>query len=208
MESSGSDTPPPDLNDTDGAICSIERDMQIALELMERGDVQQAIHAYDSILLESPTHLPALKSRIVALTLASRYESALIDARIVMELDPSDSEICWIIAGLLRRLYGEDSEEVMQAYETAYKIDPLNPYLRIERADILRSHNRHTEAITEYADVAETADSEEILLEARYKEGCVAMVLERTEQALKAFSTVLEISPGYEEAELMYQLLN
>lgn len=208
MEPSGTAANPPGLNDAKNEHCSIASDMQLAEQLIEVGDAPQAVKIYDSILLNSPAHLPTLKARIVALTIASRYESALLDARKVVELNPDDCEASWIIAGLLRRVYGEQGDEVLQAYDAAYKVDPLNPYLRIERADILRSHNRHTEAIDEYVQVAESADHEEILLEARYKEGCVAMVLGFTEQARAAFSTVLEISPSYEEAEIMYQLLN
>ena len=77
----------------------------------------------------------------------------------------------------------------------------------MDRADILRVNGRYEEARDTYAFLRQPAACEDasLRLDAAFKLGCVALVLNDNEAAREAFGSVLALDPNYPDARAMHR---
>lgn len=137
--------------------------------------------------------------RAYALYSAGSWREALTMLEELIGKEGVPAEAWWLRAGLMRGVHGDFDPRVLSAYDEALVHDPSNPYVRVERADILRSLGRTEDARSEYeAVMAQTVESA-LRCEVAFKLGCVYLALDSPREALAAFHTVLEHDPANAE---------
>lgn len=141
------------------------------------------------------------------LLMLQRWEEALAALDALLADAPDFPDAAWVRAGLLRQLRGELDPAVLAAFDLALQIDPGNRYARVERADLLRVQGRYEEARDVYAVVRSDCPDEALRVEATFKLGCVALVLQENECSREAFQAVLDIVPDYPDAQAMLDLV-
>ena len=116
----------------------------------------------------------------------------------------------WLRAGVLRRRLGDHDPNVLGAYRQALDSDSANLYIQSEIADVLRARGAYAEARAMYRQLAshEACEDEALRIEATFQLGVVSQVLGELDEALAAFSTVLEQMPDYPDAREMVELLS
>jgi tetratricopeptide (TPR) repeat protein len=184
---------------------------RLARLLNEAGRFSEALQASQRALeRDGPpeAHDEARFAQGVALLMLERGEEAVEALETLLRANPAYPNAAWLRAGLLRQRLGDLHPETLSAYDRALVADPDNLYAQTEYADILRAQGRYREARDIYARIqSAAAEDAELRLEAAFKLGCVAMVLNETETARCAFRAVLEVAPNYPDAQACYDLL-
>ena len=113
-------------------------------------------------------------------------------------------------AGLLRQMHGDNDPCVQEAYTLVLAVDPQNAYAQVERADVLRACGRYEEARDVYARCQSPDFCEDVALrvEAAFKLGCVALVLQENSLAHDSFRAVIAADPDYPDAHEMLALVS
>ncbi len=144
------------------------------------------------------------------LYLLQRWPEALAELDAFITDAPKYADALWLRAGLLRRLYDDSDARVLDAYDAVLCADASNLYARLERADVLRALGRYEEARSVYADFAlpDVCPDEALRVEAAFKSGCVALVLNDPDAARVSFQSVVDIAPDYPDARDMLALVN
>ena len=173
--------------------------------LCELGYYEQALIVCGAILQIAPLAHTALWWQAFALFRLERLGDALAAFDLLLTQAPNYPSAAWMRAISLHRLRGERAAIVMEAYDRAAAADPKNPCVLIERADLLRVHGRYEEARDIYEWVRQPAhcDDAALRLDATFKLGCVALVLDEVETARGAFWKALEADPNYPDARAM-----
>ncbi len=178
-----------------------------AQELNELGRFEEALQAAQRALEANAESADTRFARGFALMMLQRPREALEAIDALVAADPTYPNAAWLRAGLLRQMRGDLDTTVREAFELAAGVEPANLYLRVECADILRAHGHYDQARDLYAGVSAAAVDEPLLVEAIFKLGCVALVLQDTPAAIEAFQTVLDIAPDYPDAREMYEMI-
>ena len=118
--------------------------------LQDVGNYDEALKICEKALLECSQSAEVLFQRAYLLFLLHRPLEALSDLDNILKIDSNYPNAQWLKAGVLRRMRGDFSPEVLAEYELASLDDPSNLYLKSELADILRANGRGQEAITLY----------------------------------------------------------
>ncbi len=175
--------------------------------LCELGYHEQALAVCDAILKTAPQAHTALWWKAFALFRLERIGEALAAFDALLAWSPQYPNAAWMRAIALHRLRGERAAIVMEAYDRAAAADPKNPCVLMERADLLRVNGRYEEARDTYTWLRQPAvcDDAAMRLDATFKLGCVALVLNEVETAREAFWSVLHHDPHYPDARAMYR---
>lgn len=166
----------------------------------------QALEAEES----SETHQAARFAQGFALLMLGQLEEATIALEALLAVNPAYPDAAWLRAGALRQRLDAQHPGVLTAFDFAVQSDPANPYLQVERADVLRACGRYAEAREVYARICadESCADGELRLEATFKLGLVAMVLGETQTAREAFRAVLAVAPETPDAADLLVLLD
>jgi tetratricopeptide (TPR) repeat protein len=156
----------------------------------------------------NPMQMDARFAQGFALYMLEQLSEAQTALDALIALEPGYPNAAWLRAGLLRRMRGDQDPAVPAAYDLAARVDPTNLYIRVERADILRSLGRYEDAQAIYGAVISASDDEALRIEATFKQGCVALVLNNPADARIAFRAVLDSAPDYPEAREMVEMLS
>ncbi len=156
------------------------------------------------------THHAARFGLCFTLYLLERWPEALSELEAFVADAPDQADALWLRAGLLRRLYDDSDARVLDAYDAVLRADASNLYARLERADVLRALGRYEEARSVYADFADAdiCPDETLRVEAAFKAGCVALVLNDTPAARVSFQSVIDAAPDYPDARDMLALVS
>ena len=178
--------------------------------LCELGYFEEALQTCDTALALRAFHDTALWWRAYALFMMERLNEALVGFDALLAHVPTYPNAAWMRAVTLHRLRGERSPIVMEAYDRAVAANAADPYVQVERADILRVHGRYEEARDAYALVRQPAfcDDAALRIDAAFKLGCVALVLNEVETARDAFLEVLKLDPNYPDARAMFEFID
>ena len=191
------------------ALLPRHADYQIACAclLCELGYYEEALAVCEAILKTSPQVPTALWWKAFALYRLERIGDALTAFDALLSQSPLYPNAAWMRAIALRSLRGERAAIVMEAYDRAASADPKNACVLMERADILRVNGRYEEARETYAFLRQpvACDDAALRLDAAFKLGCVALVLNENETARAAFWSVLSLDPNYPDARAMYR---
>jgi superkiller protein 3 len=179
-----------------------------ALVLSDLGRYAEALEVCDRVLQTAPQEREAFFTRAFALVMLERWQEALATLDTLVGLDPTYPDAAWMRAGLLRRQRGDLDDAVLAAFDCALENDPGNLYAQVERADLLRSRGNYTEARNIYARVREASPDDTLRLEATFKLGCVALVLQDEIEARKALESVLAVAPDYPDVRDLLDLLD
>ena len=175
--------------------------------LCELGYYEEAFAVCDAILQTSPQAHTALWWKAFSLYRLERTHEALSAFDALLSQAPHYSNAAWMRAITLRSLRGERAAIVMEAYDRAASADPKNACVLMERADLLRVNGRYEEARDTYAFLRQPTACEDaaLRLDATFKLGCVALVLNENETARDAFWSVLSLDADYPDARAMYR---
>jgi tetratricopeptide (TPR) repeat protein len=175
--------------------------------LNDLGRFDEALEAAVQAITADPAQRDAWFAQGFALYMLERWPEAERTLDTLVELEPGYPNAAWLRAGLLARLHDPQDPAVLAAYDLTLAVDPANLYARVERADVLRANGRYEEALAAYLAVRAAAPEEPLLVEATFKQGCVALVLQNIDAARASFRTVLDYAPDYPEAQEMYRLV-
>ena len=173
--------------------------------LCELGYYEETFAVCDAILKTAPQAHTALWWKAFSLYRMERIGEALAAFDALLAQAPHYPNAAWMRAISLRSLRGERAAIVMEAYDRAASADPKNACVLMDRADILRVNGRYEEARATYAFLRQPAACEDssLRLDAAFKLGCVALVLNDNETAREAFGSVLSLDPNYPDARAM-----
>ncbi len=76
-----------------GQVSSSDPQLQHAVELQQRGDLEAAVTAYRAFLAARPSEAPARSNLGVVLAKLGRYEEAIAEYKRALELEPANSGI-------------------------------------------------------------------------------------------------------------------
>jgi tetratricopeptide (TPR) repeat protein len=172
------------------------------------GQFSDALTACWQSLEHDATQPAARFEQGYALYMLDQREEACLTLETLLRAHPNYPDAAWLYAGILRQRRGDLVPEVRAAYQRACALDPDNRYAQVEYADVLRSHGEYTDALAIYTacQSREACPDEALRIEATFKRGLVALVLNDFEQARAAFRAVLDAAPDYPDAQAMYDL--
>ena len=144
------------------------------------------------------------------LYMEERWSEALTELELLVAEAPDHPNAAWLRAGLLRQMHGDNDPCVQEAYALVLAVDPQNAYSQVERADVLRACGRYEEARDVYARCQSPDFCEDVALrvEAAFKLGCVALVLQENSLAHDSFRAVIAADPDYPDAHEMLALVS
>lgn len=118
-----------------------------ALDLRARGQFEQALVAFDELLVLSPNDLRVRFNRAAVLAELARPQEALAVYDQMLQLTPNDPQLFQNRAAVLQDL--GRNEEALVELDRAMSGLPDSPVLRVLRADILTKLGRAQEALSE-----------------------------------------------------------
>lgn len=180
--------------------------------LNDMGRYREALEeSWRVLATNEPTqaHEAARFAQGYALLMLGQLEEATLALDALLALNPRYPDAAWLRAGTLRQRFGDLHPQILAAYDQATDLDPTNLYMQVERADLLRTNGRYAEARDLLVNLQspDACPDEELRLEASFKLGCVAAVLNESTTARAAFRSVLAVAPDYPDAEAMLALL-
>ena len=190
--------------------------MRAALQ-SDVGNIDMALACFRQALSLDTTRLKANAKKQEArfgicftLYMAERWSEALTELEAFVAESPAYPNAAWLRAGLLRRLYGDSDVCVQEAYALVIKVDPDNAYAQVERADVLRASGDYEAARDVYVRYQSPAQCDDAALrvEAAFKLGCVALVLQDNSLARDSLRAVLAAAPDYPDAQAMLALID
>ena len=178
--------------------------------LQDGGNYDEALKICEKALLECSQSAEIRFQRAYLLFLLNRPLEALSDLDAILKIDSDYPTAQWLKAGVLRRIQGDFSPEVLAEYELASLDDPSNLYLKSELADILRANGRGQEAITLYETILNSSQLEEetLEIETHFSLGIAKMSVGDFSAARSAFQSVVDLSPNYPDAQEMLNALS
>ena len=90
--------------------------------LLDRGDFDGALHAYEAAIRVKPDDIPSLHNAGVTMFELRRFRPAVQKFTRVIEIDPSEPS-AWYMRGYLNRELGR-AEQALADFEEALRLDP------------------------------------------------------------------------------------
>lgn len=196
------------LDAATGEDCADLLALRAAL-LGDLGRLEESLAVLRQARCVDETHHAARFGLCFTLYLLERWPETLAELDAFVTDAPDQADALWLRAGLLRRLYDDGDARVLDAYDAVLCADASNLYARLERADVLRALGRYEEAHSVYADFAsaDICPDEALRVEAAFKSGCVALVLNDLNAARVSFQSVVDAAPDYPDARDMLALV-
>ncbi len=183
-----------------------ERQLQLGIAALRRGDGVEALHQFEDALRERPDDLRLLDLQGSALGMLGRHEAALSCFERILAADANS------VAARAKRAFALDKLErrdaALAAYDALLAIAPDLPDAWVNRGKLLHLLGRDEEALPSLDRALELRpDSVPALL----NRGVALYSLRRREEALECFSRVLRIAPDqfeawWNRASLLHQL--
>ena len=178
--------------------------------LTEEGDYDEALKICDEALLKCNLSTSVRFQRAYLLFLVNRSNEAISDLDCLLDTDSEFPNAQWLKAGVLRKLHGDHSTEVLACYEKASLNASSNHYLKCEFADILRANGRVQEAISLYEALLKSSllEDEYLAIEVRFSLGLAKMSVGDFLAARNEFQSVVDVDPNYPDALEMLKTLS
>lgn len=164
-------------------------------ELLERGDLEGALAAFNEALTLDPDLVLALNNRGNALKQLGRFEEALADLSKAASLDRNRAEVQFNLANVLLDLKRPDDALAMYDRVLAMKPD-FAPALH-NRGRVLLASRRFAEALPSLDALVRLQPSSAT---AHFLRGNALYEVDRLDEALAAYDGALALKPDYAEA--------
>ncbi|MGI8906980.1 MAG: tetratricopeptide repeat protein [Candidatus Sumerlaeaceae bacterium] len=168
---------------------------QEGMDLLESDHFEEALHAFDSVLLQQPYNADALFHRGVALINLSRLEEAVTTLECAIKLAPTEALFHSHCGYAL--LMGGKPDAALEKFEYALELQPDSYQNKVYKACVLAERRKLGEARALLEEVLE--DHPEDLEVIRHYANVLAALGEEHE-ALEQYSTILRESPNSLEA--------
>jgi Flp pilus assembly protein TadD len=127
---------------------TIEQWLDEGLNHHKAGHYEQALKAFDQVMLIDPHYARAYRSKGDVLYDLKRYEEALAAYEQAIRLDPNHVRIHRNRGDILRRL--KHYNEALAAYDEAIRLEPRAAHTYNARGNVLYSLKRYEEALAAY----------------------------------------------------------
>lgn len=184
-------------------------DCSAAQECNLAGQCDQALELCERVLAGKPSCLCArFQHALTRFLLGDAHRSLAILTDLVAERADYPNGY-WLLAGALRRLYGDYDARVAAALLRVHEIDPANLFARAEYADVLRANGHYDQAQAIYRELItpESGADEPLRIEATFQYGVMCHRLGDYRGAERALTEVLAAVPDYPDAETMLHLI-
>ncbi|MDP6621972.1 MAG: tetratricopeptide repeat protein [Alphaproteobacteria bacterium] len=159
------------------------------------GRFEEAIAAYQAVLLEANDDLVAIAELAELLATLGRLAEAAVCLNHLLELDPNRTE-AWLNLGEVRR--GQDRlAEAQRCFERSLALEPENPVGHFQLAGLALAAGRLGEAVDRYERSIAAAPE---LAEAHFNLAVALTGLGRAGEAIAAYQAALEGAPHWAEA--------
>lgn len=175
--------------------------LQQAIALENRGNLAEAMAAYQRILSHEPGNIDALFLLGRAYCQQDQFEPGAQAFRKVIALQPGHAAAHTLLGMCLGRL--GRPKNALTSFERAIEADPKNLIAMISSADTLAELGRHADAVTQF-DKALAIDATNIV--AWCNRGLALEALGRDSDAAESFERVLALNPNL--AEVHFNLAN
>ena len=165
------------------------------VQLMDEGQYDKAINAFDRVLEIDPTVYTAWHNKGVILSREGSYNESLVCFNKAIELNSHD-KTTWFNKGKSLDKLGRE-EDALEAYDRALDLDSYFYDALYDKGRILLELGRYNEAYEAYEKASKIKPKDKSVL--AYK-GVVLANLGRYNESIKALNTALEIDPHYDRA--------
>jgi len=175
--------------------------IQQAIAHENRGNLAEAMAAYQKVLSREPSNIDALFLLGRAYCQQSQFEPGAKAFRTVIALRPGHAPAHTLLGMCLGRL--GRPKDALASFERAIEADPKNLMAMISKGDTLAELGRHADAVTQF-DKALAIDSTNIV--AWCNRGLALEALGRDTDAVGSFERALTLNPNL--AEVHFNLAN
>ena len=172
-----------------------EEHLKKARAARDGGRFEEAIAAYQAVLLEANDDRAAIAELAELLATLGRLAEAAVCLNHLLELDPDRTE-AWLNLGEVRR--GQDRlAEAQRCFERSLALEPENPVGHFQLAGLSLAEGRLGEAVDRYERSIAAAPE---LAEAHFNLAVALTGLGRAGEAVAAYQAALEGAPHWAEA--------
>jgi tetratricopeptide (TPR) repeat protein len=158
--------------------------------LIEAGDYQGALDAYDQAIALTPDYFNAWIGKAYAQTRQGNYSAAIESYEAALAIQPN-STFAWRSYGYVLGQAGQN-QEALAAFETAIQIDPRDSSAWVNKGLTLSVMGRFNESIQAYQEAIRISPSD---FYAWFSLGVSWNALGNYDEALSAFDSALAIDP-------------
>ncbi len=172
-----------------------EEHLKKARAARDEGRFEEAVAAYQAVLLEANDDLAAISELAELLAVQGRLAEAAVCLARLLELEPDRTE-AWLNLGEVRR--GQDRlAEAQRCFERALALQPENPVGHFQLAGLDLAAGRLAEAVERYGHAIAAAPE---LAEAHFNLAVALTGLGRGGEAIATYQAALERAPEWAEA--------
>jgi tetratricopeptide (TPR) repeat protein len=167
----------------------------LALDLLRKGQVDEAIAHYQKALSIDPNLIQSYNGIGLAFYQKGEFDEAIIQYQKALEIDSAVAEVQSNFGNAL--LKKGKADEAMDHYQKALEIDPHFADAHNNLGAVLFQKGQVNEAIAEYQ---KTLEINPHYAEAHENLGNALMRIERVDEAIAEYRSVLEIDPNFADA--------
>ena len=168
----------------------------------DRGNIPDALAAYDQALRESPDNPSVLLNRGVAHSRSGNLALAIQDVKKALETENDDSEVYFQLGSLLQRSGAMDDAEA--AFQQGLEMDPSNAEAHHNLGNVFLDKSQLDQAALQFKLALET---DEKLPQTHFSLANVYAALGLGDRALDEYNRSIELNPNFESAHANLGLL-